>query len=261
MVGIHFRNSNPSKWSIEQSLLNSTYLKIIIKIMLTTILLFLMTFLPSCMQNRNEEVSPSKENKTKISYLALGDSYTIGQSVPLALTFPNQLRTALLADHHEMPEVKIIATTGWRTDNLKNAIDAAGLPDTFDLVTLLIGVNNQYQGFTVQSYEPEFLELLEIAIQKAGGKKEHVIVLSIPDYGATPFGQHNANGIGMEIDQYNAVNKRITDSLGVTYLDITPISREAKNNAALIASDNLHPSALMYERWVELLVPLVKQKF
>jgi lysophospholipase L1-like esterase len=249
------------KCSIEQSRVNSTYLKIIIKIMLTTILFFLMTFLPSCMQNRNEEVSPSKENKTKIRYLALGDSYTIGQSVPLAHNFPNQLRTVLVTDQYVMPEVKIIATTGWRTDNLKNAIAAAALPDTFDLVTLLIGVNNQYQGFTVQSYEPEFMELLEIAIQKAGGKKEHVIVLSIPDYGATPFGQNNAAEIGMEIDQYNLANKRISDSLGVTYLDITPISREAKTNAALIASDNLHPSALMYERWVELLTPLVKQKF
>lgn len=219
--------------------------------------LLLMGFLSSCMENKPEFVEPGKSPR-KIKYLALGDSYTIGQSVPYNLNFPNQLRTELIAKGHKVPEVKIIATTGWRTDNLKNAINQANLSDTFNLVTLLIGVNNQYQGRTVASYEPEFLELLQTAIQLAEGKKENVMVLSIPDYGATPFGRNNATQIGLAIDAYNAANKRITDSLGVKYIDITPISREAVSKPELIASDSLHPSAMMYARWVELLLPEIK---
>lgn len=226
--------------------------------MLNGLILLFASFLTSCME-KSDEALP--QEKMQIRYLALGDSYTIGQSVPYDQNFPNQLKRVLTEARYSVPDVKIIARTGWRTDNLKNAIESEVLADDYDLVTLLIGVNNQYQGRTVESYKPEFLDLLLTAIKLADGNKQHVVVLSIPDYGATPFGNNNATQIGLEIDAYNAVNKHITDSLGVTYLDITPISREAVSNAALVASDGLHPSTLMYQRWVELLAPIVVQKF
>ena len=204
------------------------------------------TFL-SCGPNSDIMQDPS------ISYLALGDSYTIGESVEEDQRWPVQLAAKLNENGVNVRTPKIIATTGWRTDNLKDAIESTPLGKQYDLVSLLIGVNNQYQGKTVESFAPEFEELLQTAIELAGGVKEHVFVLSIPDYGKTPFGASKEEEIAKELDEYNAVSKEICQKYNVDYFDITPISREAKEKPELIARDQLHPSGKMYERWVELI--------
>ena len=194
-----------------------------------------------------------------IKYLALGDSYTIGQSVAIAERYPIQLESQLKFDSTNFDTTIIIAKTGWTTTNLKNAIEAANITDTFNLVSLLIGVNNQYQGKPIEQYKIEFEELLKKAINFAAGKKENVFVVSIPDYAFTPFGNGNTT-ISQEIDDFNLVNKTITDSIGVSYFNITPISREGLEKPELVASDNLHPSGLQYTRWVELFYNEVKLK-
>ena len=188
-----------------------------------------------------------------LSFLALGDSYTIGESVPEEERWPVQLAKKMSENGVSVRDPRIIATTGWRTDQLKGAIESAsGLGPKYDIVSLLIGVNNQYQGRSVESFAPEFEELLQIAIQQAGGDKDHVFVVSIPDYGKTPFGASKEEQIARELDDYNRVSKEISEKYGVAYYNITPISREAKENPELIAPDNLHPSGEMYRRWVEL---------
>ncbi len=193
--------------------------------------------------------------QNSLSFLALGDSYTIGESVAENERWPVQLANQLNDRGIEMESPKIIATTGWRTDQLKSAIGSdTELKENYDLVSLLIGVNNQFQGRTVESFVPEFEELLNTAIELAGDKHK-VIVLSIPDYGVTPFGMSRGEErIARELDEYNRVSKEICDRYEVKYFDITPISREAKEDAELIASDNLHPSGKMYGRWVELIL-------
>ena len=184
------------------------------------------------------------------TYLALGDSYTIGQSVEEKFRWPNILQDSLELRGIDYLEPQIIAKTGWRTDQLKEAA-VAGAPGTgYGLVSLLIGVNNQFQGRSSSEYAVEFEDLLKFAIEKAGGRKERVIVLSIPDYGCTPFGSSRAEQIGKAIDEFNAINKEITDRYEVLYFDITPISREGKDDPSLVASDNLHPSGEQYGRWV-----------
>jgi lysophospholipase L1-like esterase len=187
-------------------------------------------------------------NPPETKFLALGDSYTIGESVAEAERWPNQLAAKLkLAAPH------IIATTGWRTDNLKDAIEAANLKPEYDLVSLLIGVNNQYQGKSIEIYEREFEELLQTSIKLAKGKKKNVFVVSIPDYGYTPFGKAKQEKISEELDQYNAINKRIAAKYGVKYFNITEISRKGLEDAELIAGDGLHPSGKMYAQWVEVI--------
>ena len=205
------------------------------------------------------EVMPPEKEKV-IKYLALGDSYTIGESVNVSERYPIQLSEKLINDNIDVDTTIIIAKTGWRTDNLIDAIEAAKLTDTFDLVTLLIGVNNQYQRRPIAQYESEFDQLLNTAIRFAGGDISKVVVLSIPDYGYTPFGKSKQATISAEIDQYNAINKRITEQYEISWFDITPISREAINNPALVAADGLHPSGEMYRQWVELIYESVKGK-
>ena len=189
-----------------------------------------------------------------VRFLALGDSYTIGESVTADSRWPVLLVDSL--HHHGInsSEPAIIATTGWRTDELKRAIDKAKIKGTFSLVSLLIGVNNYYQGKTVEAYAPEFEELLKTAIKLADGKKDHVFVLSIPDYGYTPFGQDKREQITKGVDAFNRVNRDITEKLGVRYFDITPISRKGLAEPDLVASDGLHPSGKMYSQWVELIL-------
>lgn len=191
---------------------------------------------------------------SSLSYLALGDSYTIGESVAEDQRWPVQLANQMKKNGINLRAPKIIATTGWRTDQLKEAIEnASDLGAKYDLVSLLIGVNNQYQGRSVESFAPEFEELLQKSIDLAGGNVERVFVLSIPDYGKTPFGAAKEEQIGKELDAYNQVSKEICARYDVAYFDITPISREAKDNLELIAEDKLHPSGKMYKRWVDLI--------
>jgi len=191
-----------------------------------------------------------------LRYLALGDSYTIGESVPAAQSFPYQLATALNAQQLKVSTPTIIARTGWTTDELITAIKDKALTGNYDIVTLLIGVNNQYRGYNINTYRTEFIQLLNTALGYAGGNKKHVFVVSIPDWGVTPF----ANGrdrqqIAREIDQYNAINKEETLKAGISYTDITPGSRNALNDVSLVAGDGLHPSGKMYGEWVSKLLP------
>lgn len=190
-------------------------------------------------------------NAARKTFLALGDSYTIGESVEQNDRWPNQLARALRSKGVAIDDPRIIATTGWRTDDLKKAITAADLNMQYSLVSLLIGVNNQYQGRSAESYAPEFEELLNMAISLAGGERSRVFVVSIPDYGFTPFGKAKQETITRQIDEFNSINRDITSRYGITYVDITPISRRGIADAKLIAGDGLHPSAVMYKEWVE----------
>lgn len=188
--------------------------------------------------------------KHKYTYLALGDSYTIGEMVNEKERFPVQLSSMLNSDSIDIAEPLIIAKTGWTTDELLAAIKEKNVKDTFNIVTLLIGVNNQYRGRDAENYRSELKQLLDIAINYAGGKKEHVFVLSIPDWGVTPFAEGKDRGkIAAEIDEYNRVKKEECEKLGVKFYDITGISRTI--DPALIASDGLHPSGKMYKMWVD----------
>lgn len=186
-----------------------------------------------------------------VQFLALGDSYTIGQSVSTAARWPVQLIDSLRAKGISCFDAQIIATTGWRTDDLEGAVERANLPNTYTLVSLLIGVNNYYQGKTVNSFVPEFTHLLNKAIALAGGNRNHVFVVSIPDYGYTPFGSSNQPAISAGIDEYNSVSQRITQEKGITYITITDISRRGLAEPDLVATDGLHPSAKMYTEWVQ----------
>jgi lysophospholipase L1-like esterase len=190
------------------------------------------------------------------TYLALGDSYTIGEAVPEEDRFPVQA-TRRLRDHGvHMVNPEVIAVTGWTTADLLHALDNTSLSHNYSLVTLLIGVNNQYQGRPLEEYKVQFAELLARAVAYAGGNASHVLVLSIPDYGVTPFAQNrDPQKISKEIDDFNETAKAIAGSAGARYIDITPLSRQAKNTPSLIASDGLHPSGEQYQAWVQLLVP------
>lgn len=197
-----------------------------------------------------------------IRYLALGDSYTIGESVPETERWPNQLarllETSLRSGGIEGGiEVTIIARTGWTTSELWQGIQDEDVEPPYDLVSLLIGVNNQYRGYDINEYREEFKFLLEKSIEYADGKPDRVIVLSIPDWGVTPFatGRDRAQ-ISAEINAFNAVNLDESQKAGVHYVDVTPVSREAVNNPSLIAGDGLHPSAEMYAEWARLALPI-----
>lgn len=206
-----------------------------------------------------EEPDPETELKGPFTYLALGDSYTIGHSVPENERFPVQLSDSLNAAGYEVTATRIVAKTGWTTDELQAGIaNENGLSSSYHFVSLLIGVNNQYRGRPVDTYKPEFKALLDRAIEFAAGNKERVFIVSIPDYAYTPFGSGNAD-ISEGIDIYNAANKEIAEEMGIRYFDITPISRQGLDQPELVATDNLHPSGEQYRRWVELMLPGVKE--
>lgn len=202
-----------------------------------------------------EPIDTMTIDTSTLHFLALGDSYTIGEAVSINKRWPIQLRDSLLAQGLTMEEPRIIARTGWTTDELIKAINGTrDLRETYELVSLLIGVNNQYRGYDTAQYHREFPILLEKAIDFAGGDTARVIVLSIPDYGATPFGNGaNREKISKELDAYNAYAKEQAEDRGVVFFDITPISREGIDKPDLVARDGLHPSGLMYTRWVELI--------
>lgn len=200
-------------------------------------------------------ISGMAQNNTSQTFLALGDSYTIGESVAENESWPAQLVAQLNAMGINVDAPKIIAKTGWRTDNLKKAIvDDFNLADSYDMVSLLIGVNNQYQERPISDYESDFEKLIKTAIALAGGNSEHVFVVSIPDYGKTPFGRLKEDEIRKEINLYNHIGKRISKKYKVKYFNITPISRRAIKQPELVAADELHPSAMMYTAWVALMI-------
>jgi len=200
------------------------------------------------------EPEPVTEIDT-ISYLALGDSYTIGQGIEAAGRWPVQLSAELAKKPLIIEPTDIIARTGWTTRNLLTAIELAG-PTDYDLVSLLIGVNNQYQNQAFEQFQTDFDRLLDQSI-KIAGNMERVFVVSIPDYGVTPFGKSNREKIAMELDAYNVYMAQRCQVLNIPFIDITEISRSLGASPGALASDNLHPSAGQYAKWVEKILPVV----
>jgi lysophospholipase L1-like esterase len=213
-----------------------------------------------------EEDAPVVDMQTaqsiSFNYLALGDSYTIGTGlVNENERYPIQLVDSLnKSSMFDGSPPRIIARNGWTTGDLLFGTDTAQIDTTYQLVSLLIGVNNQFQNRPLEEYTDEFEILLNRAIQYANNDTSRVFVLSIPDYGVTPFGEANAEQIAEEIDLFNSVNQSITESYGISYFNITPISRMAADDPGLIAPDNLHPSGEMYALWVEEMVSEIRQK-
>ncbi|WP_306643949.1 SGNH/GDSL hydrolase family protein [Sanyastnella coralliicola] len=190
---------------------------------------------------------------TSISYLALGDSYTIGESVASAERWPVQLQERLNAEQatYQIEYPDIVATTGWTTANLSNAMEEANVDSmSYDLVSLLIGVNNQYQGLPLAQYEEQYTDLLERAINIAGSP-DRVFVVSIPDYGYTDFGVSNQESISEDLAQFNASCQSITESYNIAWYNITPISQQWPDVEGLVANDGLHPSGYQYGLWVD----------
>ncbi|MGH9885135.1 MAG: SGNH/GDSL hydrolase family protein [bacterium] len=191
--------------------------------------------------------------------LALGDSYTIGEAVEARERWPVRLADMLRARGRLVAEPTIIAKTGWTTDELSGGIDAANPPPgPYEVVSLLIGMNNQYRGRSIDEYRSQFRSLLARAVAFAGGHAARVVVLSIPDWGVTPFaaGRDRA-GIAAEIDAYNVVNREESGRAGARYVDVTLVSRRALSNPALTAHDGLHPSGAMYEEWARLVAAAI----
>ncbi|MDG1385372.1 MAG: SGNH/GDSL hydrolase family protein [Flavobacteriaceae bacterium] len=204
----------------------------------------------------NTENTTAPEN---FKLIALGDSYTIGQSVCETCRFPAQLKDSLQTYFSVLDtfNLQIIARTGWTTSDLKSAIVAADLQTDFDLVTLLIGVNNQYQNKPFSLYETEFVELINTAVSLVGNTASKLIVVSIPDYAYTPFGQgRNPENISSQLELYNSFARTYCENNGIKYVNITDITQDGLNNPLLVASDNLHPSALAYTKFVERILPM-----
>lgn len=200
----------------------------------------------------------SASEEKKLSFLALGDSYTIGEAVPENDCWPMQLVEMLNNVGKAFSKPHIIATTGWTSDELIAAIKIENPLGPFDLVSLLIGVNNQYRGYSKEVYAKEFQDLLNQAIDFAGGIAIHVVVISIPDWGATPFAEdRNRDEIALEIDQYNSINHEISRTMGVHYIDITPDSRLALSDNTLVTTDKLHPSGTEYQKWANAIYRLI----
>jgi len=204
--------------------------------------------------------APSMKGKT-YTYLALGDSYTIGESVPVYESFPYQTVQLLRKAGYDFNAAEIVAKTGWTTDELEAGIQHTKLQNQYDFVTLLIGVNNQFRGRPVEEYARQFESLLKQAISLANDKPEHVFVLSIPDWGVTPFAEgRNRKQIADGIDAFNEINRKIALQYQVGYIDITPYTREATADTSLLTHDQLHPSGKDYTRWANILVSAIRHK-
>jgi lysophospholipase L1-like esterase len=200
---------------------------------------------------------PPPAPPAEIRILALGDSYTIGESVPATARWPERLAATLRARGIATAEPIVVAKTGWTTDELSAGIDAVRPAGRFDLVTLLIGVNNQYRGRSADEYRGQFRALLSRAVGFAGGIAGRVIVVSIPDWGVTPFARgRDASTIADEIDAYNAINRDEATRAGAHWVDVTPSTRRAGSDPSLVAGDGLHPSAKAYEEWASLILPV-----
>jgi lysophospholipase L1-like esterase len=194
-------------------------------------------------------------NMTNYSYLALGDSYSIGEQVLFSENFPNQVVQELRKEGFTFHAAEIIAKTGWTTDELSNAIESTTFLKKYDIVSLLIGVNNQYRGRSVTEFKIEFEQLLQKAIQFADNKPGHVFVLSIPDWGVTPFAEgRDRELVAEEIDAYNAVCKNSAAVFKTQFINITDEQREDGNKTAFLAPDGLHPSGTEYKKWADKLV-------
>ena len=198
----------------------------------------------------------------QLSYLALGDSYTIGEGVAADGRWPAQLAAALRAEGVLLADPTVIARTGWTTDELAAAIDAAEPLGEFDFVSLLIGVNNQYRGRELDEYIRDFAALLERAIDFARGRADRVLVLAIPDWGVTPFAAaqgRDPDRIARELDAFNAAARDVCANDHVAFVDIAAVSRTRGGEAAMLADDGLHPSAAMHAEWTRLALPVARR--
>lgn len=222
--------------------------------------LFLLIFFLACTRPGAED--DFMVTTPDANYLALGDSYTIGESVPAADRWSVQLAGLLRKEGLNVTDPDIIARTGWTTSELSDAVQQSGNQKTYSLVSLLIGVNNQYRGQDVGRYRTEFRALLQTAVRFAGNKPARVFVLSIPDWGVTPYAASSGRDrqqIAREIDEFNAVAKDECQKAGIAYVDITPLSRTAAGDPSQIAEDGLHFSGKQYRQWAEKTVPVVKK--
>lgn len=210
--------------------------------------LFIFLLLISC---NDKDAKVTEESTQPLTYLALGDSYTIGESVAPALRWPVQLVDSLRERGVEINVPKIIAKTGWTTQDLLLAMEQQLKEEKYDLVSILIGVNNQYQGKSIEDYKNDLDEIFTEAIAHSKTGKDGVFAVSIPDYGATPFGAERSEEIAAEIEEFNGVFKAKAEVYGVPFYNITPISKRAAQEADLVANDDLHPSGRMYSLWVE----------
>ncbi len=226
--------------------------------------LLIILAISSCAEAKKDVSQINQEQTETINYkyLALGDSYTIGESVCETCRYPAQLKDSLNTAENISGTVEIIAKTGWTTTDLINAIATENPSEDYNFVTLLIGVNNQYQHKPFSLYETEFPILLDDAIKFAAGDKTKVVVISIPDYAFTPYGEstNNQTQISTELDQYNNYAKQITEAKGVIFQDITDITRMGLEDPELVTSDGLHPSEKAYKKFVERLFANAKQK-
>lgn len=195
-------------------------------------------------------------------YLALGDSYTIGEGVAPGERWPVQLAVRLRAARVDIGDPAIVATTGWTTDELSHAMDAATFEPPYALVTLLIGVNNEYRGRSLANYREEFSALLARAIALAGEHTGRVVVVSIPDWGVTGFARaqkRDAHRVAIEIDAFNATAREIAHDRGVAFVDVTAISRAAGDAPDMLVADRLHPSGVQYARWTDAIFAAAQQ--
>lgn len=222
-------------------------------------------FCLACVSDQEPGITPDKEpimntNPEKgAAFLSLGDSYTIGESVPEADRWSVQLAELLRKEGVQVASPDIIARTGWTTAELTSAIQATNKGKDYKLVSLLIGVNNQYRGQSIERYRTEFKSLLDTSVEFAGGRKQRVFVLSIPDWGVSPFGEKGDRAkVASEIDAFNVVAKEECEKAGIVYIDITPISRTGLGDPTMFATDGLHFSGKMYKLWAEKALPEVK---
>jgi lysophospholipase L1-like esterase len=211
----------------------------------------------ACSSGTGPGADPTTTEPGPSRLLALGDSYTIGEGVLEAQRWPEQLAARLRDEGRVEVSVEIVARTGWTTSDLDAGIDTADPEGPYDLVTLLIGVNNQFRGLDLEAYRGEFDGLLQRAIGLAGDDPARVLVVSIPDWGATPFGStRSPERIGGEIDAFNMAAREVADSVGVAWVDVTDISRD--DDPGLVAFDGLHPSGTQYALWVDRMLPAVR---
>jgi lysophospholipase L1-like esterase len=234
--------------------------------MKNSLFLFLIFGLLACQGSKTDtRIENTMEEQDKLTYLALGDSYTIGEGVDPEERYPNQLVSLLNSSGDVTWEApRIIAKTGWTVDELEEGINNAALVDQpFDLVTLLIGVNDQYRGGSLSKYEVDFEKMLLRAIGFAGNLPDHVVVVSIPDWGVTPFAEANnkdSEKVAEEITAFNLAKKTISEKYGVVYIDITTEYRTIGAQPEMVVDDQLHPSGLVYKKWADELYKVVSNK-
>jgi lysophospholipase L1-like esterase len=190
------------------------------------------------------------------SLLAIGDSYTIGEGVERHDSWPARLTSMLRAEGFQLGEPRIVARTGWKTAEIRVALE--GEEGEWAIASVLAGVNDQYDGVPARDYEREMRLLLDRAVERTGDDPQRIVVVSIPDWGVTPFGRERARErIADEIDAFNEVNRELASAAGMSYVDVTPASR-LRQAADEVVGDGLHPSAAVYVRWAEMVLPLAR---